>query len=153
MVDVRATLDAAVSNGIVSENTAAAIVAQIKSTYYPTRSLLGALSSDEHMRLREWLPDGWVRRKRDDALALLRAMADDLAAGLEPFRPNWTLQRTRYWEDARHAVERAAGDGPISTPAVIADDELESVLDEARLDPDECGRLLDRALLVTLARD
>src|SRR5262249_22810210 len=37
--------------------------------------------------------------------------------------------------------------------AVTADAELESVLDEARLDPDRYGRLLDQALLVTLARD
>jgi hypothetical protein len=155
MVDVRATLDAAVSNGIVGEHTAAAIATEVKSTYYPKRSLLGALSShdDEHLRLREWLPVGWVRRKRDDALALVRTMADDLAAGLEPFRPNWTLQRTRAWEDARHTVERAADHRAGSTPAVTADDELESVLDEARLDPDRYGRLLDQSLLVTLARD
>ena len=73
MVDIRATLNAAVSNGIASEQTAATIVAQIKATFYPRRLLLGALNShdDDHLRLREWLPDGWVRRKRDDALALL----------------------------------------------------------------------------------
>jgi hypothetical protein len=155
MVDVRATLDAAVSSGIVAGRTAAGVVAEVKATYYPKRSLLGALSSrdEEHLRLRAWLPGGWVRRKRDDALALLRAMADDLAAGLEPFRPGWTLQRTRAWEDARHAVERAAGHRPGSTPAVTADEELESVLDEARLDPDRYGRLLDQSLLVILARD
>jgi hypothetical protein len=86
MVDIRATLDAAVSNGVASEVTAATIAAQIKATFYPKRLLLGALNSDdaEHLRLREWLPDGWVRRKRDDALALLRTMTDDLSAGLEP---------------------------------------------------------------------
>jgi len=39
------------------------------------------------------------------------------------------------------------------TAAVNADEELESVLDEARLDPDRYGRLLDEALLVALARD
>jgi len=155
LVDVRATLDAAVSSGIVGERTAAEIVARVKATYYPKRSLLGALDAHdgEHLRLREWLPDGWVRRKRDDALALVRAMADDLAAGLEPFRPTWSLQRTRAWEDARHAVERAAGHWPGSTPAVTADEELEFLLDEARLDPDAYGRLLDQSLLVTLARD
>jgi len=154
MVDIRATLDAAVSNGIASEQTAATIVAQIKATFYPQRLLLGALTShdDDHLRLREWLPDGWVRRKRDDALALLRTMTDDLSADLEPFRPDWTLQRTRFWEDARHSVERAAEHRPGSTPAVTADEELESVLDEARLDPDQYGRLLDQSLLITLAR-
>lgn len=154
MVDVRATLDSAVSTGIASEETVATIVAQLKATFFPQRSLLGALSVDDadHERLREWLPDGWVRRKREDALALLRTMADDLAAGLEPFRPGWTLQRTRCWEDARQAVERAAGHRPGSTPAVTVDDELEPVLDEARLDPDQYHRLLDQSLLIALAR-
>jgi hypothetical protein len=50
-------------------------------------------------------------------------------------------------------VERAAEHRPGSTLAVAADEELESVLDEARLDPDQFGRLLDQALLITLARD
>ena len=154
MVDIRATLDAAVSQGIVSERTAATITAQIKATFYPERLLLGALSphDDDHRRLREWLPGGRVRRKRDDALALLRAIDEDLAAGLEPFRPSWTLQRSRCWEDARSSVERAAEHRPGPTTAVTADDELESVLDEARLDPDEYSQLLDQSLLITLAR-
>jgi hypothetical protein len=155
MVDVRATLDAAVSDGAATAQTAAALAAQVKATYYPKRSLPGALRSDDHdhLRLGEWLPDGWVRRKRDDALLLLRTMAEDLAKGLEPFRPNWTLQRTRAWEDARHAVERAAEHRPDASSAVTADGELDSLLDEARLDPGLYRRLLDQCLLVALARE
>jgi hypothetical protein len=155
MVDVRATLDAAVSDGAATAQTAAALAAQVKATYYPKRSLPGALRSDDHdhLRLGEWLPDGWVRRKRDDALLLLRTMAEDLAKGLEPFRPNWTLQRTRAWEDARHAVERAAEHRPDASSAVTADGELDSLLDEARLEPGLYRRLLDQSLLVALARE
>ena len=87
------------------------ILARVKATFYAKRVLLAALDREdvEHERLRAWLPEGWVRRKREDAVALLGDRRDDLAAGLEPFRPTWTLQRTRYWEDARLTVELTGG--------------------------------------------
>jgi hypothetical protein len=155
MVDVRATLDAAVSTGIVTASVAAAVADRVKATFYPRRSLLGALDRDDeaHERLRAWLPRGWVLRKRADALELLRVVGDDLLAGLEPFRPGWTLQRTRFWDDARRAVERAAAGRPEPVPVRTADDELEAVLDEYRLEPDRYRGLLDRSLLVALALD
>ena len=154
MVDVRATLDAAVCHGVVTEETAAVILGRVKATFYADRLLVAALDGgdEEHERLRAWLPTGWVRRKREDALALLRVVASELEAGLEPPRPAWALQRTRFWEDARHAVQLATEphDGPV--PAPTADHSLEAVLDEVRLDPDGYGRLLDRSLLTALAR-
>ena len=90
-------------------------------------------------------------RKRADALELLRVVGDDLLAGLEPFRPGWTLQRTRFWEEARRSVERAAAGRPDPVPVRTADDELEAVLDEYRLDPDRYRALLERSLLAALA--
>jgi hypothetical protein len=155
MVDVRATLQAAVSSGIVREPVAAAIAARVKATFYARRMLVAALDRDdeEHERLRAWLPTGWVRRKRADALELLRVVGGELAAGLEPFRPGWTLQRTRYWEDARRSVELAAGHRPEALTVEDAGEELEAVLDEVRLDPDSYRRLLDRSLLTALALD
>jgi hypothetical protein len=155
MVDVRATLEAATSSRIVGASTAAAIAARVKATFYPRRLLLAALDRDdeEHEQLRAWLPEGRVLRKRSDALELLRVVGADLAAGLQPFRPGWTLQRTRCWEDAWRSVELATNGRPEPLSARAADEELEAVLDEARLDPDRYGRLLDRSLLVALALD
>jgi hypothetical protein len=155
MVDVRATLEKAVADRVVEERTAAAIVARVKATFYAERVLLAALDreDEEQERLRSWLPEGRVRRKRDDALALLRIVESDLAAGLDPFRPTWTLQRTRYWEDARRTVELAGQSRTDPLPAVTADEELEAVLDEVRLDPDSHARLLERSLLTALARN
>ena len=154
MVDIRATLEAAVAEGVAKERTATRLLARLKEAFYADRVLLGALDrhDDEHECLRVWLAAGWVRQKRDDALALLRTVGSDLAAGLEPFRPTWTLQRTRYWEDARRAVEAAAALLPGAASAPTADEELEAVLDEVRLDPDRYSVLLDRALLAALAR-
>ena len=155
MVDVRATLEKAVADGVVDGQTAAAILARVKATFYAERVLLAALDREdvEHERLRAWLPEGWVRRKREDAVALLKTVESDLAAGLEPFRPTWTLQRTRYWEDARLTVELTGGYRTGAEPTFIDDEDLEAVLDEVRLDPDTYGPLLERSLLTALARN
>ena len=154
MVDVRATLDAAVAKGIVDATVAAAVAARVKATFYPQRRLVAALDDDEgHERLRTWLRDGWVQRKRDDAVEALRVVGDDVLAGLEPFRPGWTFQRTRFWDEARRVAEQASAARAEPAPVRIVDDELEGVLDEYRLDPGHYSRLLDRSLLVALALD
>jgi hypothetical protein len=151
MVDVRATLAAALAAGVVCEETAEALVERIKATFYAERALVAALdrADEEHERLRAWLPDGRVERKREDALELVHAIRHDLEDGLEPFRPTWALQRTRYWEEARRSVELAGSNASGPT----ADAALEAVLDEARLHPDGYRRLADRSLLTALARN
>jgi hypothetical protein len=155
MVDVRATLDAAVANDIVDASAAATVTARVKATFYPQRRLLAALDRkcEAHERLRAWLHDGWVLRKRADALEALRVVGDDLLAGLEPSRPSWTFQRTRFWDEARRVAEHASAADAEPVPVRTVDDELEAVLDEYRLDPDRYRRLLDRSLLVALALD
>ena len=155
MVDVRATLEAAAASGIVTAATAAAVAARVKAMFYPERSLVNALDAGdpEHDRLRAWLPGRRVERKHDDALALLRAMRDDLETGLAAPRPAWTFQPSRYWEEARRAVEATeVVNGSPLRPTTSVDEELEAVLDEARLDPEQFRRLLDEALLTALAR-
>ena len=155
MVDVRATLDAALAERVVTGTTAASILGRVKATFYADRLLSAILDPDdaEHETLRRWLPTGWVRAKQEDALTLLRTVAGDLASGLEPRRLGWTLQRTRYWEDARRAGERLGEPREGALTAIAGDQELEAVLDEARLDPDGFGRLRDGALLAALARE
>ena len=152
MVDIRATLAQAVREGVVTEQAAGTVLARVKATFYADRLLLAALNPGdaEHERLRAWLPGGRVQRKRNDAIALLRLVGTELEAGIEPARPTWTLQRTRYWEDARRSVELAAA-GPGTAPT--ADEELQAVLDEVRLDPDGYRLLVDRSLLTALARN
>ena len=86
MVDVRATLDAAVAAGVVRQSTADSLGGRVKATFYAERALVAALDRDdeEHERLRAWLPEGRVERKREDALALLRAIRHDLDRGPRP---------------------------------------------------------------------
>ena len=154
MVDVRATIDAAVAAGVVGRRAAATILARVKASFYADRLLVASLDRDDpdHERLRDWLPGGWVRRKRADAVELLRAVAAELTAGGPPVRPAWTLQRTHYWEDACCSVELRADGLADDVPSPAADDELEALLDEARLHPDDYRLLLDRSLLAALAR-
>jgi hypothetical protein len=151
MVDVRATLAAAVDAGVVCEGTGDLLLTRVKSTFYAERALVAALDRDdeEHERLRAWLPEERIECKRADAFELLHAIRNDVEDGLEPFRPTWVLQRTRYWEEARRSVEVAGS----TTSGPTADAALEAVLDEARLDPDAYLRLADRSLLTALARN
>jgi hypothetical protein len=155
MVDARATLTAAVAAGVVGEETAEQLAARMKATFYPRRSLRTMLddNDDEHDRLRAWLPGGRVERKRLDALALLRVVRDDLAAGLDPFRPSWRLERTRFLEATLRSVRLAAGEEGGDTFFIDADGAVESLLDEVRLDPERYTRLVERSLLTTLARE
>jgi hypothetical protein len=102
MVDIRATLEAAAAAGVVTAEAAAAVEARAKAAFYPRRLLLGALGPDDEA-LRQWLPANRVQLKRRDALTLLETIRDDLAAGLEPFRPGWRLQHTRFWDAAAGA--------------------------------------------------
>jgi hypothetical protein len=76
---------------------------------------------------------------------------DDLAAGLEPLKPSWQLQRTRFWESALRSVRLAAADEDACF--VDADGAVDSLLDELRLDPERFARLAERSLLTALAAE
>jgi hypothetical protein len=52
-------------------------------------------------RLAAWLPTGQVDRKRLDALALVDAVADHLARGVQPFKASFAFAHTYAWEEAR----------------------------------------------------
>jgi hypothetical protein len=105
MVDIRATLEAAAAEGVITAEAAAAMTARAKATFYPRR-LLRAAAEPGGGRLREWLREGRVQLKRRDALALLETIRDDVRAGLEPFRPAWRLQHTRFWDAVLSANDR-----------------------------------------------
>jgi hypothetical protein len=105
MVDIRATLEAARAEGIVTAEAAAAMISGAKATFYPRR-LLPAAAEPGGERFREWLPKGRVQLKRQDAFALLETIRDDVRARLEPFRPAWRLQHTRFWDAVFAARDR-----------------------------------------------
>jgi hypothetical protein len=89
MVNIRRTLAAAQLAGVVGAHTGAALADLVKAEFYPLRSYplmlrLGrqvGLPTAELDALATWLPAHRVDQKRADAIAMLRVMADDLAAG------------------------------------------------------------------------
>lgn len=104
LVDVRATLDAAVRAAVVPAPVALRVLERLRATFYADRLLRGILDGDDEdeRRLREWLPGNRVERKRADAAALLRLLGDEI----DPVRVDWTLERTRVWEAARQRLEQ-----------------------------------------------
>ena len=139
MVNIRASLAAAEAQQIVRPATRAALVQLAKAMFYPDRSyprLLEAagetgLDAAELGALRAWLPGGQVDQKHEDALAMLRAIQQRLAAGAAPKSVRYHFEHTIFWEHVRQSVGQA-GQGAQQEGGQPPPNEL---LDEARLDP------------------
>ena len=156
MVDVRRTLAAAEAAGLVSAATRQALERIGKRFFYPDRSyvaiLRGAcaegLPAAELDALQAWLPRGRVAQKRDDALAMLRAIRAFLASDPGPKRVLYHFEYTNVWDLARREAGelRLTAGRPDTVP-------IERVLDELRLDPEAYARGRQRAVLRYLALD
>ncbi|MHB8577641.1 MAG: TfuA-like protein [Dehalococcoidia bacterium] len=155
LVNIRGTLAAAVSAGIITATTCDALIGIAKRLFYPDRSYGGVLrlgteagiAATELEVLRDWLPRGRINQKREDALAMLRVMREHLAGRPGPKRVRYTFEHTIWWDHAvRHAgaVTLHGTDGP---ETVLID----AVLDELRLDPDAYVRMHERATVRQLA--
>lgn len=111
MVNMRATLKRAAGEAAISAETRSRLEALAKSRFFPHRTwpavLKAAADGDlpeaELSRLRDWLPEGAVDQKREDALEMLAAMRSLLEGG-EPCRVGFHFEGTHFWNDL---VERA----------------------------------------------
>lgn len=141
MVNIRQTLRKAERVGVISAELRTALENIAKELFYPDRSypLLLRCASERGLpeadlaRLRQWLPQGRVNQKREDALAMLRLMRRRLAQGLEPKTVSFSFEHTSMWESAWRQGGELRFDSD-TQPSVIA---LESVLDELRLEGDQ----------------
>lgn len=114
MVNVRATLQAAVAAKVLSPDSGNAVQRIAQRVFYADRSyplLLDratseGVSSDELSAFRDWLRTGKVDQKRLDALALLVHLKARLRGGLEPLRVHYTFEHTDAWEAARMAAAK-----------------------------------------------
>ena len=121
MVNIRWTVGAAVAAEVLDPANGAALERVAKALYYPERAwpriLAGAANSGlaaAHVdRLRSWLPAGRVDRKREDALAMLRAIRDDVAVDHGRRRAAFTIARSAQWERARRAMTCTAHVGHV----------------------------------------
>jgi hypothetical protein len=156
MVNIRRTLDEAACDGLIAPATRDHLTRIAKDLFYHDRTsdrLLGcaaeqSVSPGELEALRDWLPQGRVDQKREDALAMLDAMQALLARDPEPMRVNYALEWTEVWDDATATSAASARPGTDGPPAWISDDRI---LEELRLEADIHAAVRDRALLRHLA--
>ncbi len=105
MVDIRATLAAAVASQVVSEAMAQALIGIAKSCFYPERSYPvmlaraseSGIEADSLIRLREFLSTGRVDAKRRDGLALLSAVRAMTTSAIAPLRVRYHFADTDAW--------------------------------------------------------
>lgn len=118
MVNIRATLRRAGREGVIDEVTRSTLERLAKSLFYPERSYARVLElgraegvSEAGLEaLRAWLPGGRVNQKREDALAMLQAIAACLASGASAPAVGFVFEETLWWQQ----LKRHAADGGLS---------------------------------------
>jgi hypothetical protein len=150
MVNIRATLVRAEAEGVLSGCAREGLEGIAKALHFPERrwpALLAAgtghgATAAEIAALRAWLPQGRVDLKRADALEMLRAIDETLAADTPPAAP-FRFEWTHFWDELVSRPDAPAGD---------AGSPEGRVLEELRLEgPEALARVRERALLRLLA--
>jgi hypothetical protein len=156
MVNIRRTLDGAVSDGLIAPATRDHLIRIAKDLFYHDRTFDRLLDpaaeqgvcSGELEALRERLPQGRIDQKREDALAMVEAMQALLASDPGPMRVGYALEWTRMWGDATAAAAASRAGAGAETAGWVAHDRI---LEELRLEAHTYAAARDRALLRVLA--
>jgi hypothetical protein len=158
MTNIRATLTAAVGAGVIEPPEAEVLERIGKAIHYPERVYptilrraadegVGATSLDAFKR---WLPAGRVDQKRQDAVAMLRAIGDRVANRTASIRKPFFFEQTEAWDRLRRSAGDATPTGGLTAHSL----ELDDVLDELRVsDSATFERARDSALTRVLALD
>ena len=137
MINIRATLAAAVLNGVISQETSGALTQIAKSTFYPSRTydyLLAegarsGLSATDMEDFRRWLPTGKSDQKRLDAIGMLKRMNEERKNSQEPYRAKFSFQYTDMWDQAWRADSLQKG---LPRNGILAT--VDKLLEELRLE-------------------
>jgi hypothetical protein len=143
MVNIRSTLAAAASAGLLATQSRDALVRAAKALFYPDRSwhrvlrdgVERGLSEREIEAVRTWLPAGRIDQKRGDALAMLAAMRDLLAGGPGTAAAvTYVFQASEMWQRvvAEAGPEAEEGAGEIDREAILDELRLEGGYADAR---------------------
>ena len=108
MVNIRATLDQAVAEGVLDRWLVAQLTLIGKALFYKERGWDAILRLATGLGLpttplsdfKAWLPDGQLDRKRLDALDMIAAIQAHLAAGVAPLKISYGFQDTGYHQAA-----------------------------------------------------
>lgn len=118
LVNIRATLDRAARESVIDAVQRDALKDLARSTYYADRSWESLLQAAQGAglacpcdRLRAWLADGRVNRKRLDAEAMIAAMKS--AMDSMPPQPEFHFEQTGQWQRMVEGIHaRAAAVNP-----------------------------------------
>jgi len=142
MVNIRATLESAERDKVVSGATAQNLHHIAKSLFYAERTWeavlerarLGGLLERDLQSFERWLPTGRVDLKREDALAMLDAMDRLLLADSPLKRIDYHLEWTDAWDKVTARWSEASKDWRDSAGSTGA-----RILDELRLRGEDFG--------------
>ncbi|HLV65703.1 MAG TPA: TfuA-like protein [Polyangiaceae bacterium] len=124
LVNIRATLRAALSAGAIDSASEAALITAAKSLFYAERTFdtviaASAIATPERRSLQAWLQEhGPVDQKRSDAVSLLERMRRDAQHGPPRLRKVPSFERTSFWQVFEgNFAPRGAEPGPASLAA------------------------------------
>ena len=106
MVDIRATLAAAVRRGVIAPELAAHLTEIAKQLFYKERSYAAMVAAAAGLpgaalsAFTDWLPEGHIDQKRRDAETMIEAIRAHLAADTPPLKVSWQLAETATWRAA-----------------------------------------------------
>ena len=154
MSNIRATLEHAVSQGIATQKLADRLIDKAKHTFYHDRSWDNLLATSKKKKrteqfnaLTDWLVEGRIDIKHDDAVEMLLAIRDFVADNPPAKTVDYAFEHTHLWQgvidDAETGLDISA-DQP-NDPASIG------VLNELRLTPVDYHNVQREALLRLLA--
>lgn len=149
MVNIRATLERALLEGVLDNVAADAVAAEARAMFYQERTWTSVVAAARRSvgagldRFAAWLPERKVDQKRDDALLLLDAVNMFLSEGGGAGPANFRFEWTETWANAPWLKADDNGGPPAGH---------EAILDELRLDG-AYKRVKREALLRMLAVD
>lgn len=113
MVDIRATLEKAEAQHIISSELRTRLETIAKNLFYAERNYptILQLAESEQLtgigRLKNWLVDNKVHQKQDDAKLLLLTLQEKFAQPVFPLRVPYSFQHTQIWERAVRQIGQA----------------------------------------------
>jgi hypothetical protein len=156
MVNIRQTLQRACSEGVISEKTRESLVGIAKGLFYPERlfSLIfriareRRLSMAELSALEDWLPDGRVDQKREDAIAMLRYMSSYFEQTKKEKSVTFSFEHTQLWE----RLCQSAGSPDVDAGPILSETLLEELRIRGRSYFQSIRASIRRRLLIDHAR-
>jgi hypothetical protein len=146
LVNIRATLAAAETAGVVDSAVTETLIANAKATFYQhlTWEHLLAMSggdADQMAALDAWLPENKVDAKRDDAVEMLTEMSTFLQSIPTPCEVDYHFERTHLWDEVVADVANDPGKDVLWNGLTAAE-----LLGALQAEPDLYARLRDLAV-------